>query len=99
MLFRSHKGFTGGSDGKESACKAEDPDLIPGSGRSPGEGNGKSTPVLLPGKSHGQRSLVGYCPQSCKESGTTERLYLLTCLMSRNKLWNVFLDEFVEMWR
>ena len=29
-----------GSDGKESACNAEDPGLIPGLGRSPGEGNG-----------------------------------------------------------
>ena len=29
-----------GSDGKESACKAGGPGLIPGSGRSPGEGNG-----------------------------------------------------------
>ena len=28
------------SDGKESACSAEDLGLIPGSGRSPGEGNG-----------------------------------------------------------
>ena len=28
------------SDGKESACKAGDPDSIPGLGRSPGEGNG-----------------------------------------------------------
>ena len=32
--------FHGGSDGKESACNAGDPDLVPGSGRSPGEGNG-----------------------------------------------------------
>ena len=31
--------FPGGSDGKESACNAEDPGLIPGSGRSSGEGN------------------------------------------------------------
>ena len=30
----------GGSDGKESACSAGDPGLIPGSGRSPGEENG-----------------------------------------------------------
>ena len=29
-----------GSDGKESACSMGDPGLIPGSGRSPGEGNG-----------------------------------------------------------
>ena len=33
----------------------------------------QSTPVLLPGKSHGQRSLVSYSPWRCKESDTTER--------------------------
>ena len=32
------------------------------------------TPVLLPGKSHGQRSLVGCSPWGCKESDTTEQL-------------------------
>ena len=34
------KGFPGGSAGKQSACNAGDPGLIPGLGRSPGEGNG-----------------------------------------------------------
>jgi len=34
------KGFPGGSDGKESACNAGDPGLIPRLGRSPREGNG-----------------------------------------------------------
>ena len=34
------KSFPAGSDGKESACNAGDPSLIPGSGGSPGEGNG-----------------------------------------------------------
>ena len=33
-------GFPGGSDGKESACSVGDLGLIPGLGRSPGEGNG-----------------------------------------------------------
>ena len=33
-------GFPGGSESKESACNAGDPDLIPESGRSSGEGNG-----------------------------------------------------------
>ena len=33
-------GFPRGSDGKESACNAGDPSLIPGLGRSPGEVNG-----------------------------------------------------------
>ena len=32
--------FSGGSDGKESACSVEDLGLTPGSGRSSGEGNG-----------------------------------------------------------
>jgi len=30
------------------------------------------TPVFLPGESHGQRSLVGYGPQGCKELDPTE---------------------------
>ena len=46
---------------------------IPRSGRSPREGNGLPTPVSLPEKSHGQRSLVGYSPWGCKELDTTER--------------------------
>ena len=33
-------GFLGSSDGKASAYNAGDPGVIPGSGRSPGEGNG-----------------------------------------------------------
>ena len=33
------------------------------------------TPVLLPGKSHGQRSLVGCSPWGCEESDTTEQLH------------------------
>ena len=32
------------------------------------------TPILLPGKSHGQRNLVGYSPKVRKESDTTEQL-------------------------
>ena len=35
-----YPGFRGDSDGKESACNVGDLGLIPGSGRSPGEGNG-----------------------------------------------------------
>ena len=113
-MFRNtytYIGFSGGLDGKESACNAGDTGSIPGSGRSPGEENGnplqysclenpmgrgvwqatvlgvakswtqlsdhthththththwrrawQPTPVFLPGKSHGQESLVGYSP-------------------------------------
>ena len=40
MYLLSLRGFSGGSAGKESACNAGDLGLIPGLGRSPGEGNG-----------------------------------------------------------
>ena len=35
----------------------------------------RPTPVLLPGKSHGMRSMVGYSPWGRKESDTTERFH------------------------
>ena len=69
--------FPGGSDGKASAYSVGDLDSIPGSGRSSGVGKWQPTPMLLPGKSHGQRSIVGYSPWGCKESHTTERLHFI----------------------
>ena len=45
------------------------------------------TPVLLPGKSHGQRSLVGCSPWGHEESDTTERLHFhfsLSCIGEGN---------------
>jgi len=42
-------GFTSGSVGKESACNAEDTGVVgsvPGSGRSPGGGNGNPSGIL-----------------------------------------------------
>ena len=53
--------FAGGSGSKEFACNVGNPGSVPVSGRSPG-GSKQLTPVLLPGESHGQRSLVGYSP-------------------------------------
>ena len=48
------------SDGKASAYNAGDLGSIPGSGRSPGEGNGNPLQYSCLEKSHGLRSLVGY---------------------------------------
>ena len=45
------------------------------------------TPVLLPGKSHGRRSLVGCSPQGLEESDTTEQLHFhfsLSCIGEGN---------------
>ena len=61
-----------GSDGKASVYNGGDPGSI---GKIPWRRKWQSTPVLLPGKSHGQRSLVGYRPQGHKGSDTTERLH------------------------
>ena len=41
------------------------------------------SPVLLPGKSHGRRGLVGYSPLDCEESDMTEQLHFhfsLSCI-------------------
>ena len=42
LLFNMLLGFPCSSDGKEAACSAGNPGLIPGLGRSPEEGNGNS---------------------------------------------------------
>ena len=42
-------------------------------GKTPWRRKWQPTPVFLPGKAHGQRSLAGYGPWGCKESDTTER--------------------------
>ena len=56
--------FPGGSFGAESACKAGDLGSSPG--KIPWKRNCQHTPVFLPGKSYGQRRLVGYSPWHCK---------------------------------
>ena len=60
-------GFPGGSAGKESAFNARDLGLIPGLGRSLGEGKGYPLPVFWPGEFHGLYSSPGH-----KGSDTTE---------------------------
>ena len=70
--------FPGGAVVKNLPAKAGDTrdaeSLIPGSGRSPWIRKWQPTPVFLPGKSNGQRSLAEWSPQSCKESDMTEQL-------------------------
>ena len=66
-------GIPGGSVGKETACNAGVPGLIPGSGNIPWRKKWQPTPLFLLRKSHGQRSMVGcYSPWDRKESDTTE---------------------------
>ena len=67
-------GFPGGSEYKESACKAGDLGSIPGLRRYLVRRKWLPTPVFLPGDLHGQRSLVGCSPSGHKELEMTERL-------------------------
>ena len=62
------KGFPGGSVVKNLPANAEDAGLIPGWRRFSRKSQWQPTPVFLPGKIHGQWSLVGYSPQDLKES-------------------------------
>ena len=64
-------GFPSGSVGKESARSAGDPGSIPGR-KDPWRRQWHLTPVLLPGESHGWRSLMGCRLWGCTESDTTE---------------------------
>ena len=72
-----------------NARDARDPASIPGCGRFPGEGNGNPLPVFLPGKFHGERSLVGYSPWGRKELDTTEQLFHFFKARERDGKWVV----------
>ena len=51
----------------------------------------QSTPVLLPGESHGQRSLVGYSPWGLNKSDMTERLHFHFYLLISREALNPFM--------
>ena len=57
---------------QQSACNAGDPGLIPGLGRSPGEGNGNPLQYSCLENPYGQRSLADYSSWGCKELNRTE---------------------------
>ena len=70
------QGFLGGSEVKASACNARDLGLIPGSGRSPGEGNGNPLPhSCLENPMDRGAWLIGYSPWGHNKSDTTELLH------------------------
>ena len=68
-------GFPGDVVVKNPPANAGDagrPEFDPWVGKIPWRWAWQPTPVLLPGESHGQRSLMGYSPWGHKESDTTE---------------------------
>ena len=67
--------FPCSSDGKESACSAGDPGSIPGSGRSPGEGNGNPLQYSFLENPMNRGAWQATVHGGHKESDTTERLH------------------------
>ena len=60
--------------GKESTYQSRRHGFDPWVGNMPWRRKWQPIPVFLSGKSHGQRSWVGYSPAGCKKLDTTERL-------------------------
>ena len=65
--------FPGGASGKEPTCRRHkrcgfDPCVR----KIPWRRKWQPIPIILPGESHGQKSLAGYSPQGYKESDMTE---------------------------
>ena len=67
-IFMTNLDFPGGSDGKESACSAGDPGLIPGLGRSSGEGRGNPLQYSCLENCMDRGAPMGYSLSGHKES-------------------------------
>ena len=67
---------------KSPPANVADVGQITGLGRSPRGGNGNPLQDFSPGKSHGQRSLVGYSPWGDKESGMSEHTHTAQLIFS-----------------
>ena len=74
--------FSDGSAGKEPICQCrrrKRHEFDPWVRMMPWGKKQQPTPVFLPGKFHGQRSLVGYSPWGCKELDMTECTCVRAC--------------------
>ena len=69
-LFNIQGCFPGGSEGKAFACIAGRPGFNPWVGKIPWRRKWQPTPVFLPGKSHGRRSLIRYTVHGVAKSQT-----------------------------
>ena len=104
VTLEPYRGFSDGSDGKESASNAGASVLLPGSGRSPGEGDDYP---LLPREFHEQRTSVSYSLWGHKESDMAEWLTLCRAslvpqlvknipAMQETRVWSLGQEVFLE---
>ena len=76
-------GFPGSSEGKSICLQCRRPGFDPWVRKIPWRRERLPTPVFMPGKSHGLRSLVGYSPWGRKELDMTEGLSLIPHLKNQ----------------
>ena len=74
--------------GKESTCQCKRHGFDPWVGKILWTRKWQHTPVFLPRKSHGQRSLVGGSSRDCKESDTTEHTHIKTTSISVESMYH-----------
>ena len=70
VSYNHHKGIPRWHGGKEPACQYKGPGFNSWFRKILWRRKGQPAPVVLPGESHGQRSLVGYSPRGHKELDT-----------------------------
>ena len=95
LCSKSFRGFPGGGSSKEPTClcrKHKRCRFNPWVEKIPWRRKWQCTPVLLPGKLHGQRSLEGYSPCGHKKSDTTG-IYWTKVNSAQNKLGNLGVDK------
>ena len=72
--YNKYWDFPDGSDGKAFCLQCGRPGFNPWVGKTSWRRKWQPTPVFLPGKSHGQSSLVGYSPWGRKQSDVIQQL-------------------------
>ena len=98
FLIPAFQGFLGATRGKEPACQCrrhKRPGFSPWVRKIPWRRAWQPTPVFLPGKFHGQRSLEGYSLLGHKESGMTEAI----CMHTLTPIFEVLLSKILGTWR
>ena len=87
--------FSGGSESKSICLQCRRPGLDPWIRKIPWRRKWQPNPVLLPGKSHGWRRLIGYSPWGHKESDTTEQLHFqfFTFCMYELEQWSCVINS------
>ena len=81
--------------GKESDCQCRRCEFNPWVGKIPWRKKWQPTPVFLPGKSHGQRSLAGYSPWDCRVNSRIHFSSFMCLIYSLKLLTSIF---FIKSW-